>query len=254
MNSNVLSTLRISTGNSTVVSRYDFGVNSTSGAAAAMPALGYNPLDGYLYGSINNAVWPQPLVRLSFDGTYQTVTTLGGSQSLPTRFLVGDVDSNGQFWAGATLSGQFYWSQINLDPRTPNYGSVVNSGVTAAPAYALYDWAFVPGGGNTLYTIGMQGYVGNGPYQYIPYLMGFDLGNKTWRYIADGYNTTFPTTVLATNALYSGSDGFLYGSNAGTGEIYRYNITSSDTPPLVATGPASNVADGARCINYIGPV
>jgi hypothetical protein len=98
-----------------------------SSAALSINSLGYNPLDSYLYGTIRG-VFPETFARLGFDGTVQPLLSLNNTAATAAgggRYYIGDIDTNGQYYAGAQTqpqNGILTWFQINLNPALPDYG------------------------------------------------------------------------------------------------------------------------------------
>src|SRR5690606_22734203 len=94
---------------------------------AGVNAIGFNVLDGYVYGFLPGAGNRQ-IVRIAADGT---VEELGRPTGIPdANHNTGDVDENGQYWlstqsATAPSAG---WRRIDFAPGSPTYGQVVESG------------------------------------------------------------------------------------------------------------------------------
>src|SRR5690606_25340197 len=107
-----------------VTGRYDVA------AAAFFPqsvnAVGFNVLDGYVYGFLPGA--PRQIVRIAADGT---VEELGLPAGIPdANHNTGDVDENGQYWLSTqnATSAAAGWRRIDFAPGSPTYGQVVESG------------------------------------------------------------------------------------------------------------------------------
>ena len=194
-------------------------------------AVGYNVLDDYVYGwNVTGAT--STIVRVAADGT---VTSLGTPPGAVQGAVVGDVDADGQYW---TINGTT-WNQIDLAPGSPTYMTVVASGTSAIPAgltSAGADWAYVPGAGEFLYSVG-QGTDGEAqlirfnPADGVRTVVGpLGLGIEPWSF----------------GAVYADANGYLYASNNPTGTIYRIDIDDVSAE-VFAQGPASNSNDGARC-------
>jgi hypothetical protein len=206
----------------------------------AINAIGYNVLDNYLYGAIfYGSNQTSSLLRIAANGDTSVVAPLvitGGGA--PTA---GDVDENGQYWA--TVGGRFF-VQVDLKPGSPTYGQTRSSGLSSLLS-TVPDWAYVPGGGDALWGFAYQliGILGTTA------LMRFDRTTKTWS-LSTNFN--YVTGSNTWGAVYAGNDGFLYGSENTSGEIWRFPIpgtgTNVTTPLKVANGPASGNNDGARCI------
>jgi hypothetical protein len=149
----------------------------------------------------------------------------------PGAYNVGDVDEAGQLWVA--YNGR-NWVQINLATN-----AVVASG-TANPAISIYDWAYVPGGGNYLYAIAVD-------TLGLTYLYRFDRGpGKAFSQVGLGYGLILPANGVV-GAVYAGTDGFLYGSENSGGRVYRFSL-NGNTATLITTGPTASSNDGAHCI------
>ncbi|WP_309127131.1 GEVED domain-containing protein [Microbacterium sp.] len=194
-------------------------------------AIGYNVLDDYVYGWDLTA-GATGIVRVAADGT---VTSLGTPTGSVNGSVVGDVDADGQYWV---LNGTT-WNRIDLEPGSSTYMTVVDSGTSVVPAglaNAGADWAYVPGAGDYLYSVG-QSTTGEAS------LIRFDR--------ATGVRAVVGTLGLGTGtwtfgAVYADANGYLYASNNPTGTIYRIDV-GDVSAEVFAQGPASNSNDGARC-------
>jgi hypothetical protein len=228
----MLYSVNISTGSTSLIrSNVGNGVDSIN-------AIGYNSLDNYLYGAIYyNSNSTASLLRISANGDSSIVLPLsitGGG--IPSA---GDVDENGQYWA--TVGGKF-WIQVDLRPGSPTYGTTRASGL-ASLLNTVPDWAYVPGGGDALYgfaytLLGLS-----------TTLVRFDRTLKLWTIVKDFGNIAGSNTW---GAVYTGADGYLYGSENTSGQIWRFPVpgtVNANTSPLkIANGPAYSSNDGARCI------
>lgn len=197
--------------------------------------MGYNIADNYLYASISTT--PR-LVRIAGNGD----TTLLASLNVSSTLNCGDVDENAHYWAAA--SGAM-WIQVDLDPASANYGTQITSG-TASPAFSVIDWAYVPGGGDALWGLGYDS------QSRQTNLMRFDRTVRTWTTLTN-FGTIASATMGQSNAwgaVYASDDGYLYGSENNSGEIWRFPLPGATTTAAVkiSNGPKSSSNDGARCI------
>ncbi|KAK8118575.1 uncharacterized protein PG998_003201 [Apiospora kogelbergensis] len=215
--------------------------------------MGYNSLDNYLYAAIGTT--PGNLLRIAANGDSQQL----GSLDLTKAANSGDVDELGYYWASA--SGTDY-VQYDLRPTSPGFGTRVTGGTAKPlPAYPLLDWAYVPPGGgwvggNFLWALGYDELLPLGNILSLNiYLLQFDRGSKGWTtvktfgnvagLIFDGKNVW--------GAVYASNDGYLYGSENYSGEIWRFPLPGNPNPvQKVSKGPASTNNDGARCIKAQG--
>ncbi|RYP89237.1 hypothetical protein DL769_000142 [Monosporascus sp. CRB-8-3] len=209
-------------------------------------AVGYHVGDNFLYATVSNP--PATLIRIGSDGQYETVANLTELVKESGNLNVGEVDENLQYWASA--NGNF-WVQIDLDPTKATYGQVVNSGKTNTTGVneltpTVFDWAYVPNtSGNNLWALGRL--VGNTAVQ----LMSFDRVTHTWT------DSTLFGNVAGTNSfggVFAGEDGYLYGIENTSGEIWRFPLPGPNLPAdrvrsRVVNSGASTLNDGARCYN-----
>lgn len=223
-------------------------VKASMGDGSAINAMGYNVADNFLYAATITKA-PYSLLRISGSGD---LTNLG---SLNITFMAncGDVDENSQYW-GST--GGKDWTQVDLRPNSPTFGRTVTTG-TATPAQGIIDWAYVPDAGNYLWSLGYDSTSRSQVKASNTYLLRFDRAAKSWTTVVkfgdiagvgDG-------TRNAWGAVYASDDGYLYGSENFSGEIWRFPIPSNGTgaptasPTKISNGPAATGNDGARCIN-----
>jgi hypothetical protein len=108
----------------------------------AINAIGYNAIDNKLYGVADTN--PPTIIQIGSNGAVVTVRTIPSSSG---TYNVGDVDENGDFWISASGSS---WLKVNLSS-----GTITAVGTASIPN-PVYDWAYVPGGGNFLYGIGIS--------------------------------------------------------------------------------------------------
>ncbi|KAK7957052.1 proline rich protein 5MeD [Apiospora aurea] len=223
------------------------------GTGAAINAMGYNSLDNYLYAALGST--PGNLLRIGSNGDSQTLASLG----LTTAVTSGDVDENGYYWA--TAGGKQWW-QYDVRPGSATFGQLVTSG-TANPGMTilLTDWAYAPNpsltGANVnccLYAIAYDDPLAVGLLQFNTYLLQFNRTTKAWAQVRSfGAIKTNVGGLLgkaAWGALYAATDGFLYCTETGSGEIWRFPLAAGAAAPTsgLSKGPASSNDDGARCI------
>ena len=190
--------VNITTGTSVVVKSSVYGNNINS--------IGYNVADNFIYGSVATTPF-QSLIRIGANGDSNIVASLNST----LEYNCGDVDEKSIYWA--TLNGR-NWTQLDLVPGSANFGKLIANGTTTTlPAgYTVYDWAYVPGGGNNLYGIAQNG----AKSQAI--LMAFSRSTKEWTELTN-YNNV--TGLNQFGALYASDDGFLFGSENNAGQSSR---------------------------------
>ncbi|RYP40331.1 hypothetical protein DL767_001788 [Monosporascus sp. MG133] len=197
---------------------------------SSVNAIGYNPLDDYLYGIANPS---RQLIRISSLGEATVISTFTEAQ-MGRWANVGDIDSEGYFWFGA--NGRT-WHQVDLrTPGSATYGTIVANGSASALGLTVADWVHIPVAGPYLWTVVARG--SNGIT-----LMRFGLETKIWEVVAR-YPVPAPETF---GALYGINNGTLYASNNVNGEIWAFNVFGG-APYLASTGPESASNDGARCV------
>ncbi|NJO94735.1 MAG: lamin tail domain-containing protein [Pleurocapsa sp. CRU_1_2] len=211
---------------------------SASDIPGGINGIGFNQLDGYIYGmksGTNNIV-----TRLDKTGV---ATDLGSIAGLPPgNYNVGDVDSNGVLYVSAG-GGTIYG--IDITPTSPNYRKVIKTITNVVSG--IQDFAFHPTNGK-LYTIRQS----DGRIYEISWSSG---ANVT----ATNNDRGIPT-ALSTGSAYGGVffaiDGSFYGYRNGTngsndGRIYRItNVAGTGLPiATLITSSARGVSqnDGARC-------
>jgi len=194
-------------------------------------ATGYNPADGYIWGSLTSPA--KTIVRIGKN--FETTTFYIAELPSNSRY-VGDVNPEGIYYlkGGGTT---FY--KIDLDPESSNYAQH-KATETLSQNISVHDWAFNAVDGQ-LYTVERG-------------------SNKLYRINPDnGVVTSLgEVPILAGNsytygAVYFDADGRFYVSANQTGTVYVIqgvqNVTSTADMDsnLFAFGPSSASNDGARC-------
>lgn len=193
-------------------------------------AAGYNPTDGYLWGSLSTPA--NTIVRVGAD--FQTTSYYIPELPATSRF-VGDIRSDGVYFL--KISNSIY--QIDINPNSATYAQYLTSYAMSA-SINVHDWAFNAVDGN-LYTVEKAT---NILYRVNPTTGAVQsLGEVP---IMTGLNYTY-------GAVYFDVDGNFYVSSNDTGTIFIIrnvqNLTGSNaiTSNLFAFGPSSSSNDGARC-------
>ena len=215
--------LDLASGNS-----YQIATDVTPGS---INATGYNPTDGYIWGSLSSP--EKSIVRIgqNFETTIFTIPELPTSNR-----YVGDVSSQGTYYlkaGGAT----FY--KVDLNPDSANYGNYIGQG-TLSQNISIHDWAFNAVDGN-IYAVEKNT---NHLYRIDPATGTVnDLGEVP---ILSGYSYTY-------GAVYFDLSGRFYVSANQTGTVFviqnvqDLTTTSGIDSNLFAYGPSSSSNDGARC-------
>ena len=215
----------ITTGKTTLIA-------SPIGPGGNLNAIGYNSLDNYIYGMVQDSTGSQ-VIRIGSDGSY----TLLSTRTSDPNVQMGDIDNMGRYWI--SNQGKAWWC-IDLKPGSSTYGKILMSG-TAVTTGGVADWAFVPGGGDFMYGI-MYDSAG-----LTATLSRFSRTAYTWSSVK-AYGMVTGSNLFG--AVYASADGNLYGSENSNGNIYKFPIAPTvGSPVFVATGPSSTWNDGARCVN-----
>ncbi|GAB3751084.1 DUF7927 domain-containing protein [Microlunatus parietis] len=216
------------------------GIDVVTGAASTLGsienrrinAIAYNVLDDYIYGlDLHNTT----IVRVGGDAS---AVPIGWPEGLP-HLVVGDIDEAGRYWVTDDLN----WHVVDLAPGSSSYGTVVDQGQAPTPAGLASmgaDWAYVPGT-DALWSIGIEG--------SNAVLVKFDRATRQKSVAAN-------LGVLGGNtfgAVYADPNGFLYGSDNVTGQIFRVDVAAG-TAQKFSDGPSSGTNDGARCAEAPIPI
>ncbi|KAG7103131.1 hypothetical protein HYQ44_017219 [Verticillium longisporum] len=234
-----LSSIDITTGQQTLI-RSNIAGNSE------VNALGYNARDDYLYAVAQNGLLTSiSIIRLNARGDVSVVVPqVANKLALLGGFNAGDVDENSQYWISTSGND---WYQYDLRPGSATYAQQVAYGtlpLLSRPAQVIADWAYVPGGGNFLWAIGTA--AGGRTV-----LMQFSRSTKRWTQVRDFGNIVGGTLLNQPvwGAVYASANGFLYGTENLTGQVWRFPVLSSTaTATSVVTGSPATLNDGARCL------
>ncbi|KID90173.1 proline rich protein 5MeD [Metarhizium guizhouense ARSEF 977] len=204
--------------------------SSVGGSSARVSAIGFNPLDNFIYGLQNKTV-----VRIGHDGALQRVAE--GDMAANA----GDVDSNGQLYYTA---GGRAWARVDLKPGSARYGQVVARGTSDSSALpgnlAAGDWAFTPAAPGYLHSVAVDA---NG----VVYLVRWDLATHRWEVRHEGL-PSFGIQGSVFGAVVATSDGVLYASHNGSGAVLRIPLDDpKDTRKLKVLVPRAAFSDGCRC-------
>ena len=194
-------------------------------------AAAYNPMDGYIWGSLSTP--SKTIVRIGQD--FNTTTFYLDNLPIGNGYI-GDISPQGIYYLKA---GGASYSKIDLNPSSITYAKFIETG-HLSQNISIHDWAFnavdenlyaVEKNTNILYRINPL----NGTIQ--------SLGEIP---ILSGLNYTY-------GAVYFDASGRFYVSANQTGTIYviqnvqDINGTNNMESNLFAFGPSSASNDGARC-------
>jgi hypothetical protein len=194
-------------------------------------AVGYNPVDGYIWGALNT---PQKtIVRIGKNFNVESFYI----DELPTSSnYVGDVSSAGIYYL---KGGGTNYYKIDLNPESATYTKFLSNELLTKNIN-IHDWAFNAVDGN-LYTVEKKTnhlYRINSETSEV-----IDLGEVP---ILSGLNYTY-------GAVYFDLSGRFYVSANQTGTVYviqnvqSLEVGSEMNSNLFAYGPSSSSNDGARC-------
>ena len=194
-------------------------------------AVGYNPADGYIWGSLSTP--EKTIVRIGKNFNIETFVI----DELPTSGrYVGDVSSDGIYYLKG--GGTSYY-KIDLNPDSENYTKYISTEVLTKNI-SVHDWAFNSVDGH-LYTVEKTTnhlYRINAATSEVT-----DLGEVP---ILAGLKYTY-------GAVYFDLSGRFYVSANQTGTVYviknvqDLEVGSTLESNLFAYGPSSSSNDGARC-------
>ena len=197
-------------------------------------AVGYDTLDNYVYGW---DIATEHLVKVSADFS---LTDLGKPAGLTAAgYNTGAFDDAGHLWITTNAAGDgpnWPWAEIDFsNPQSATYGTVLKHGTFSDRDIIPSDWAWV---GGKLY--GTRGVDVAGTL--VAHLEVFDPSTGS---LTDGGALTGEDWAGGAGAIYT--DGtYLYGSDNGTGYIYRIDPATRVVNQL-PQGPGSKGNDGARC-------
>ncbi|GAA1724068.1 hypothetical protein GCM10009809_19820 [Isoptericola hypogeus] len=211
--------------------------------------IGYNLLDGYVYGWSNSASpggtsEPAGLVRIGADYDVENLGLPEGT-SASTLFGAGDVDGDGVYWGANPSAGQgtaWSWAAIDVDPDSPTYAQTLDTGTLPQPTGLSLDndWAVNPVDG-LLYQVAT---VVGGTARHLV-RVDYDGAELTATDLGLLSGITGETNLFG--AVYFDADGNLYAGNNTSGAIYRID-TAAVTASFFAQGPGGvGQNDGARC-------
>lgn len=199
-------------------------------APGKINANAYNPVDGYIWGSLSTP--SQSILRIGkdFSTTTYTIPEIPGGNK-----YVGDINFEGQYYFKA--GGSAYYS-IDLDPSSDSYLKYLGA-QTLSTNISIHDWAF-NAVDNKLYAVAKGS---NILYRITPETGNVEtLGEVP---IISGLNYTY-------GAVYFDAAGNFYVSANQTGSVYIINEVQALSggeirSNIFAYGPASASNDGARC-------
>ena len=194
-------------------------------------AVGYNPADGYIWGSVSTPA--KTIIRIGKNFNTESFYI----DELPTsNRYIGDVSSEGIYYLKG--SGTSY-HKIDLNPDSATYTKFIST-ENLSKNLSIADWAFNAVDGK-LYTVEKSS---NHLYRINP---------ETSKVIDLGEVPALKGLNYAYGAVYFDASGRFYISANQTGTVYvvqnvqTLEVGGSINSNLFAYGPSSSSNDGARC-------
>ncbi len=194
-------------------------------------ATGYNPADGYIWGSLSTP--EKTIVRI-------------GKNFNTTSFYIDELPTSGRYIGDVSADGIYYlkgggttYYKIDLDPNSANY-TQHQATENLSQGLSIHDWAFNAVDGN-LYTVEKNS---NVLYRINP--SNGDVESLGEVPILSGLSYTY-------GAVYFDASGRFYVSANQTGTVYviqsvqDIDVSNGMDSNLFAFGPSSSSNDGARC-------
>ncbi|GKU18141.1 unnamed protein product [Fusarium langsethiae] len=225
---------------------------NVAGVAGAINGIGFNKLDGYIYGVVNQGLVSgvlcgllgcaqSQLIRIAKNGGYETLKL-----TIPSNMVdMGDVDEQGRFWVSE--NGKKWWC-IDVNPASSTFGKLLNSGTSATDIISgVGDWAYVPGGGDYLYAI-QASVIESGLLR--TNIVRWSRTTFTWSRYQSYPNLVLTSLNLVWGAVMAGPDGTLYGQENLLGQTWKFTLGNTANPTAIPGGSIANLqGDGARCID-----
>lgn len=226
-------------------------------------ALGYNEVDGYLWG-YNNEDRDKTLISIGKDGSgnydsqiSEAVLGVGGYPDLPidgaddAYVNVGDVDANGHLYLlyrkndhlGLTTEEDLVYV-VDLNDSSVNYLKVINhfevrdfgrGDPAVGKGLDIVDWAFHPINGK-IYSVSAYGRL-------------YEVDPASGSVVASDSITGLDNS--SAYETFFDNNGYLYAYSAGAGKVFRIDLTDPANPVseavLFSTFGAGAGGDSARC-------
>ncbi|WP_141538718.1 GEVED domain-containing protein [Isoptericola jiangsuensis] len=230
---------------------------------ASINGVGYSAIDGWFWGARSNteSTTPPEIVATSPDYTGQVLYGTPNFDDVPfgtgpfsTGLNIGDVSPDGIWYASTPENTGAAWLSVDVDPSSPTFMRVLDGdtsyGTGASQLQPGDDWSYYDG---KLWSIGFN--ANNNTtilFSLDPSVDNSSLVNENNYGVISGPDGVNPSGPASSNrawgATYTDDAGFLYASNNGTGQIWRFNMDAPTEPAaFFSYGPASGGNDGSRC-------
>ncbi|WP_374441520.1 hypothetical protein [Epilithonimonas sp.] len=193
---------------------YPVAANNSSGIG--YNAIGFNPIDGFIYGLINNT---NTLIRIDKNGVFNTMGNI--SPLVATNYNSGEIDNLGNYYVKAGGANAVLY-KINLQTLT-------STAINLSQSINIPDMAF-SSVTNLFYAVD----------QTSEKLVSINPVNG---------NVTFIGSAISPSvfgAMFGSSTGTIYGSE-NSGGLYQFNLITGQRV-LISASPSSSNNDGAHCV------
>ncbi|GAA4848062.1 hypothetical protein GCM10023331_35970 [Algivirga pacifica] len=200
-------------------------------------AIGFNIIDGFIYGSLRNDPRIVRVDPVTYNVSYFNIPQLQGKDN-----IVGDVNLDGFYYLRNNKDSKLEVDIIDLRD-VDGAGPLYTNTLTLSENINFADWAFSPVD-NNLYAVQADK---NALVRIDPTTMQITF---TIPVSGDGFNNN----TGGYGAVYFDREGNFYASNNNSGKIHILravheipNNATSTTAELFVQGPSSDKNDGARC-------
>lgn len=227
--------------------------------------VGYNAIDGWYYGPVPVGQTGGELQFTATSPDLATQTDLWApdfsgvgylsAAGFPAGVNIGDVSPDGVWYGSTAEPTGATWFSMDVDPGSPTFGTVLSGddsyGTGSTNNQPGDDWSYHDG---FLWSVGFNATTRNTLIFRMDPAAGRQSAMSVWAFkgslaAPDGQNPSGqPGGGSSWGATYLDDAGFLYASNNGTGQIWRFDLTDAAAPAqFFAYGPPSTGNDGARC-------
>ena len=198
-------------------------VKEKVGPVGQINALGYNPVDNYLYAMARNGSG-NVLLQIGADGSSKVIPS-DVPDSYPEDYNNGAVTSDGHFWISSR--GRM-WRELDLsDPDSSNFGKSIDSGnsaqsLNATGSPATYDWVSLPTRPGQLLAIG------SGDSNTTSKLLSWSTTTHEWTVVRN-YGVLDGAAYIG--AAYTTNGDVFYGTSNQSGDVFKFDLNNLDEDP-----------------------